>query len=177
MNVELRSALLFLIMVARVMWMAEGATNITVWEVGNQEELFNKISSENSTYTDDVGNAIMGLGDTVTVALGNYAVGLAAYSYTIFVLVNLFGILECEVALGCDLDGGGKRRVMTVSYCEGGVVRIMGMRFVNGDFGSFRGGGLYINLSDVELSMCAFNNNNAKNVREFLLLTFAFLVC
>ena len=150
-------------------------------------ELFNKITNR--------GNSIMTDGDTVT-ALSNTYSGvpkseIAGYSNNINNLENansacifhvkgLYGLLQCEEALQCHLNGGGTRQVMGVSGTGGGVWTMKGLRFVdagNGIYiggGTNRGGGLFMyNSAKVEMTMCEFNNNQAtNNVSAFRPATF-----
>jgi hypothetical protein len=142
---------------------AEGAAVCdTEWEVSTQTELFNTVSNEGGST--NVGNSIMALGDTVTALSNTYSGSeISADSYAMFSLKDLYGLLQCEEALQCDLNGGGTRRVMYVYGTGGGVWTMKGLRFIDGDGGQ-DGGGLYMqNSAKVEMIMCEFKNNQADN--------------
>ena len=142
---------------------AEGAAVCdTEWEVSTQTELYNKISS--FVHYGTTGNSIMALGDTVTALSNTYSGSeISESSNVMFYLRGLYGLLQCEEALQCELNGGGTRRVMEVVFDTGGGVWTMkGLRFVDGS--SDKGGGLNMhNGPKVEMTMCEFNNNQASN--------------
>jgi len=153
--------------------------------VSTQTELFHKVSNrvESGVTT---GNSIMAQGDTVTVSSGTYSGSeIAARGDVMFILKDLHGLLQCEEALQCDLNGEGTRRVMAVDGCTGGgctgggVWTMKGLRFVDGKSTdtcgttSTCGGGLFTSASaNVEMTMCEFNNNQATNVSAFRLAAF-----
>jgi len=130
-------------------------------EVSTQTELFAKVSNYVASWA-TTGNSIMALGDTVTAQSNTYSGSVAAAdSIKIFILDNLYGRLQCEEALQCDLDGEETKQVMSVSGTGGGVWTMIGLRFVNG-YSVGYGGGLTMNGSaKVEMIMCEFKNNRA----------------
>ena len=143
---------------------AEGAAVCdTEWEVSTQTELYNKISS--FVHYGTTGNSIMALGDTVTALSNTYSGSeISESSNVMFYLRGLYGLLQCEEALQCELNGGGTRRVMNVYFdTGGGVWKMKGLRFVDGTTSEFySGAGLYLGSSaKVVMTMCEFKNNQA----------------
>ena len=145
--------------------------------MSTQPQLFDKISNDPVISTGNTGNLLMASGDTVSISPGVYKAGLFTDEANMFALSRLFGTLECRETLLCSLDGGGSvRRVMMVTGTGPGVLKVKGIRVVNGakDVGLGYGGGVYVNTGScgsagearVDFVMCSFEDNEA-NVSEY----------
>jgi hypothetical protein len=132
--------------------------------IDNMNGLFNTISNfDDSTFTGNTGNSIMGNGDTAILAVGPYkcSEGTCTDSYSMLRTDDLNGEVKCvEDNASCVLDGENQRRGMRVEGTGSAALILRALTFSNG-YASM-GGGIYIRTNAiVDFELLIFSNNRA----------------
>ena len=134
---------------------AGSASCVTTWEVSTFMELSEKLPP--------YGVGAMPAGDVLNVAIGTYA-GSGASFQGLFVVMGLFGSINCAQDSGCVLDGQNSMRVMMIQS-NSDVLELRGLTIANGrDIQGYgmAGGGLYIEYAAVTLVMCSIRGSHGE---------------
>ena len=138
---------------------------LTSHSVSTTTQLFNKVSN---FLSDNIGSSIMGNGDTVTLAAGDYKCssyydGTCSDEGIMIHPQNLYGKIQCAddystCKLNAESTEGSRRRVMFVSGTGAGTLTIRAITFYKGDADGHGGGGLEVKPGTVIIELCTFQS-------------------
>lgn len=140
----------------------------SVHSVNDMTELFNKVSNSGCSSC-STGNSLMGYGDRVMMAIGDYSCsgGTCATSKSMLTLEHLYGNIKCLRDGGsCVVDGENTRRGVYVTRTGGRALSLRSITFKDGKATS-AGGGIYIHGGAiVDLLLCTFSNCRASGTTK-----------